>query len=537
MGEIEMTTFATAGQIVPEDSFSSLLDRLPREAELLSWEGVAFTAGEIRQRVGRLAHGLADLGLRRGDRIAVMLPNSPTWVVLVFAAARLGVAIVSLNPRLGAKEVRDLVVRTGAVALVHDSGYRNGASSQALATAGELPSLRHVIDARPEPRAGLVAGAPVSSLTSLDLDRPDEISIGRAGDPLLILATSGTTSLPKLVVHLQGRVARHVRHGGRVLGLDEASSRVLLMLPLCGAFGFTVGFTTIAAGAVLSLRDGFAPEADVTSMQAERITTVFGTNDMLLKLLQATEARRPFPNLRYYGHANFTPGLDDLPAEADARGVRVRGCFGMTETLALFSAQPDEAPLSQRQHGGGFPVDVGAAFRIRDPETGVLVGAGEVGLLEVSTPNIMAQYLDDSESTQAAFSEDGYFRTGDIARKETDGSFTFIARHSDVLRIGGYLVSPVEIEDVIRRHAAVTACQVVSVALPEGVRPVAFLVLEAGVQFDEARLERACRSDLAIYKVPVRFFVLDSLPVTDGPNGSKVKKSALREMAKEMIVK
>lgn len=530
-----MTVSPNAGQPLPQSAFAALLQGTPADLPLLAWDGGQVTAGELQAGAARRSAALAGLGLGRGDRIAVMLPNGRDWIELTFAAARLGLAIVSLNPRLGAKEVADLVSRTGALALIHDSGHRQGATLRTLAAAAPgLSSLHHILDLGAPAGESPLPGVPALALASLEAAREAPFA-GQDEDPLLIIATSGTTSLPKLVVHLQGRIARHVSDAGGTLGLARPGCRTLLNLPLCGAFGFTVGFAAIGSGGLLHLRDGFDPATDAVVMRDQGITHAFGTNDMLLKLLEAAPGERPFPSLEVYAHANFTPGLDQLPPLAQARGVRLRGCYGMSETLALFAAQPFDAPLAQRQEGGGFPVNPAARFRVSDPETGAVLGVGETGMLELDNPNIMAGYLNDIASTAAAFTPDVYFRTGDLVRLEADGSFTFVARHNDVLRIGGYLVSPVEIEDVIRRHAPVSACQVVSVTLPEGVRPVAFLVPEQGAVPDVAALERGCRADLAIYKVPVRFFTIDTLPVTEGPNGVKVKKNVLRDMARELI--
>lgn len=507
-----------------------LLARAPFDAPALMQDGCSLSYGALAQRAERVARGLAALGLRRGERLAVMLPNGPEWVELAGACSLIGACIVSLNPRLGPKEAGDLISRGGCSGLVVSAAYRDGECLRALEqVAGDKrSSLRFALLCNAD------AGRRVAGLDALPYAqlgapgaRPDT---GRAEDPCLIIATSGTTSLPKLVTHAQGRVAAHVRDAASAIGLGPDSC-ILLAIPMCGAFGYTVALTALAAGArIVAMQDFEATQAG-RLMQAEGVTHVFGTNDMLLRILEATPGERPFPALKMFGHANFTPGLVELPAEAERRGVAMRGFYGMSETLALFAAQSPQAPLERRAEGGGFAVCPTARLRVRHPDDGRALPVGEAGLFELHSPNVMIGYLDDAARTAEAFTDDGFLRTGDLARLEADGGFTFLSRLNDVLRIGGYLVSPPEIEDVIKHDEAVAACQVVAVQRPEGVRPVAFVVLKPGGAFDAAGLLARCRGALAVYKVPIRIFAIPSMPVTDGPNGAKVKKTELRDMA------
>lgn len=507
-----------------------LYARAPAESQVLIHNGRSLTYGALTQRARDVARGLAALGLRRGDRLAVMLPNGPEWFELAGACSLIGACIVSLNPRLGPKEAGDLVSRGGCRGLVASAAYRDGECLRALdgIAADARASLRFAVlcDANAGQRLAGLEASPYAQLATSD-SRPDE---GRADDPCLIIATSGTTSLPKLVTHAQGRVAAHVCDAAAAIGLGP-DSRILLAIPMCGAFGYTVALTALAAGArIVAMQDFEAAQAG-RLMQSEDITHVFGTNDMLLRILEATSGARPFPALKMFGHANFTPGLVELPADAERRGVAMRGFFGMSETLALFAAQSPQASLERRAEGGGFAVCPTARVRVRHPDDGRMLPVGEAGLLELQSPNVMIGYLDDAARTAEAFTDDGFLRTGDLARLGADGGFTFLSRLNDVLRIGGYLVSPPEIEDVIKHDEAIAACQVVAVQRPEGVRPVAFVVMKPGDVFDEAALLAHCRKALAVYKVPIRIFAIPSMPVTDGPNGAKVKKNELRDMA------
>jgi fatty-acyl-CoA synthase len=500
---------------------------------LLPQRTVSF--GEMRARASALAAGLKARGLRRGDRLALWLGNCDDWLAVALACSRLGAGLVSLNLRWGTKEIEDMLARTRCKAIVLSAAQRNGACAQALAATG--PAARQALELVivQEPQATpILDTVPQLTLAALATSGGPEVQDGQGEDEALIIATSGTTSRPKLVLHRQASVCAHAQDVARAAGLAGDATRMLLAVPMCGAYGYTILIATLAAQRPLVLLEAFEPTAVARVMREQAVTHMLGTNDMLDKLLDAVDGTPAFPALRMFGHANFVPSLTELPAKAQARGVLIRGFYGMSELLAGFAAQPADAPLAQRAEGGGRPVSAQACFLIRDPDTGREVAEAETGELQVRTPNRMAGYLDDPQATAAAFTPDGYFRTGDLANRLADGCFNFVSRMNDVLRIGGYLVAPAEIEEAIARRHDFRSVQVVAVDTVAGVRPVAFVVV-GSAPFDERAVIAGCRDDLAIYKVPVRVFAIDAIPMVDGPNGQKVKRAALRERATELL--
>jgi fatty-acyl-CoA synthase len=147
----------------------------------------------------------------------------------------------------------------------------------------------------------------------------------------------------------------------------------------------------------------------------------------------------------------------------------------------------------------------------------------------------MLEYFGDAKATAAALTEDGFVRMGDLGRLREDGSFVFLTRLGDVLRLGGFLVAPAEIETHLLAHPAVAAAQVVGATTSAGPRCVAFVVPEAGARFDPEILRAHCAAALASFKVPARVIPLDAFPVTRSPNGEKVQRGKLREMAQAAI--
>lgn len=526
----------TPMQSASPDRLCDLIRNVPAEAPLFLVPGQPdYTYGTLREESARLAAVLHARGIGRGDTVALCLGNRPEWMVTAFAAWQLGAATLTLNPRFGAKEIGDLIRRTGARVLVLAPGYRNGAVADTVSrvTPEDRASLELVLSADGTSAEGLVPGADTLLLSDLP-EAPAVETLAEPDDACLYLATSGTTSLPKIVHHIQERVVRHCRNAAAAIGYGP-DSRTILAIPFCGGYGFAVAMTTIVSGIPMVLLDAFDPEEVSRLINELGVTHAMGTNDMLDKLLKVTPGDRPFPGLKMFGHANFTPGLTELPPEAERRGVLMRGFYGLSETLAFVAARPADAPLSERQEGGGTLTTPEARLRVADPDTGAEQPEGAAGEVQILSPNVMVGYLNDPAKTAAAFTEDGYLRTGDLGLRGPGESFTFLTRMNDILRIGGYLVAPEEIEAVIKEDPAVDQCQVVSVTLKQGPRPVAFIVPTEGAAPDHAALTERCKSQLAIYKVPVRIFEIAEIPVVDGPNGLKVRKNELRDLARESL--
>jgi fatty-acyl-CoA synthase len=507
-------------------------------ATCLRFDSHDTSRADFTSRVDRLAGGLSAIGIQRGDVVGIWLPNTPEWIAVLFACARVGATVLSLNPRFGAYEIGSFVRRSRCKALFYVREHRGKAAAPILEQLGadERATLRALI-ALDGPGAAPALGDGVTHhcLSELEAAAVFEGEGGQADDPCIILSSSGTTSEPKLIVHSQRRIVRHAADIVRRFAITAGDSRLVLAIPCCGAFGFTVLMTAMRGGAPLSVIENFAPADCAALLHEHRITHLFGTNDQLDKMLDVVPHDWRLPDLTIFGHANFTPGLLDLPAKAQARGIHMNGCFGLTETLALFATQPFEASLERRAQSGGVPLCPTAQVRVRSLDTGDLLPPGQTGELELHTPDIMLGYLNDEAATRKVLDDDGWFRTGDLAYLTDDGGFIHLSRIGDVLRIGGYLVNPLEIEEAVLIDPAVQACQVVEVQAAGSVRPVGFVIGKPGYRHDEAALIEACRARLAIYKVPIRIFEVDRFPTTPSPNGEKVRKGEMRDMAAQRL--
>ena len=494
---------------------------------------------ELTESARRAAQGLADLGVGPGDRVALWLPNVPAYPILYLACIRLGAIAVAVNTRYRAVEVADIVGRSGAKVLACAPGFRRIDFLSILADVepAALDRLAAIVTVGDEPASippaiERLRRVPFERL----LSRPRlGLNNAKASAPCNIFTTSGTTSAPKFVLHRQGAIASHAQQVARAFGLTAPDTLSLSILPLCGVYGFDQTMATLAAGRPCVLVESFEIDEIARLIARHRPTTLFGSDDMFARLLDLVSGDRPFPSVKWAGYAAFNASLDDIAETAERRGLLLSGLYGMSEVQALYSLQPIDAEVARRKKGGGVPISPLAHVRVRDPETGALLGVGQPGALECAGPSLMVGYYGDDKATAETVTADGYVRTGDLAELDGNGGFTFLSRMGDVLRLSGFLVNPLEIETHLQTLPGIAACQVIAVPRSDGVRAVAFVILAPGATLDEATAIAHCKQGLANYKVPIRVFALDDFPKTLSPNGFKIQRARLRDLALERI--
>ena len=520
-------------------TFTEMLEDSVRRSgdTVISCSDGPMSYAELAAEAAQVAGGLRRLGVGPGDRVGFWLPNLRAWLVLFAACCRIGAIAVAMNIRFRRGEIEDVVQRARPaviafvprfgqadhVEILAGLGSANVAQPVTLVQCGEGPPVT-VQGARVLPYAEL-ARAPEPA------DGGDE-----ANQVCCIFLTSGTTSRPKFAMHRQQGVVRHSADVARVLHLQAPGTMVLHALPFCGVFGFSLMTASLLAGVPMVVPERFEAEHCAGLMRRHRVTHLAGSDDMFHRLLLEGDRlsggdNRPFPDLRCCPYAQFNPGLADFPARAADCGIPLLGPFGMSEIFSLFALRSQDDPEDLRAQAGGYPVSQAGRVRVRDPETGEIAPHGSVGEIEVRSPTMFSGYFEDQAATAAAMTDDGYLRTGDLGSTAPDGSFTYLARMGDALRLGGFLVNPLEIETRLCAHPGVADAQVVAVATERGSRPVAFVIPEDGSEPDEQTLIGYCASHLAPFKVPVRCLTVTEFPVTEGPNGTKIRKGLLREMA------
>ncbi len=429
----------------------TVLDLLESSASLLHTSSGEVAGRRLAEEGRRLATTWERAGLRPGDRVAVYADNGLTYLRCIAAAAAGRFVMVSVNRRYSPDEARSLVARSGSSLVVTDSD----------------PESVRPVDGDDAPTVVDVGAVVIS-----DGDHP-RIDSAEPDDPFIVFTTSGTTSQPKMVLHDQRSIARHAADAATRFGYTM-DDRVLVALPLCGVFGFVSLTAALAADSEVWLADRFEAEAVADLVAAERITAMNGSDDMFHRMLLSD---RDLSSLRVGGYGRFNSSLDGVVELADDRGVTLTGLYGMSEVQALFALRDPREDTAGRERAGGSVASNDAAFRIADPDSGELMPEGSDGELLVSGPSLFSGYLADGgksidiELTAGAHCEaDGrrWFRTGDLARAEEDGTFTFLTRMGDVLRLGGFLVNPSEIEAVVLEMDGISAAVAVGAAQAGG---------------------------------------------------------------------
>jgi len=547
----------------PVDSLNALLARqLARNPDATAFTEVdPDTAAERRlslrqfdDLVGRAAAWLQARGVVAGDTVALWLVNRLDWLVLHFALARLGAAVMTVNTRYRGAEVAHLLERSRPRLLVLQLHFRkidfaavlqelDPASAASVEQVVVVDAGANEADAAAGARAlpATLVGKPVLRFDLHSLPaHPSLPAPGAAVPPdsrAILFTTSGTTSLPKLVVHTQRTVATHVQNVARAMDFQADGVVLLAALPFAGTFGYVSMLAALAAGKPIVVMHTFDAAEAARLLVQHRVTHCFGSDEMFEALLAHApdhpegQAMPAYPALRLCGFAAFRAGAAAVAEACVQRGMPLTGLYGSSEVHALFAIQGVGRPLAERLAGGGTPASPDAQVRVRDTETGALLPAGRTGLLEFRAPGNFSGYLYNPAATAQAIDAEGWFSSGDIGHLRPDGSFVYATRAGDAIRLGGYLVAPAEIEEVIKAQPGVAAAQVVAVDVDGKSRAVAFAIAAAGAAPEAQALIAAVRAQLAAFKVPARLWWVDGFPVVHSANGTKIQRNRLRELA------
>ena len=478
--------------------------------------------GELRDSALRAARHLHHLGMRRGDTLALWLPNGAAWLQVLFACAELGVLVVPISTRYKQAEVRHLLEVSRARLLVVPQRFLDqDYAAQALELQHSIETLEQHLVIEDPARVLPLPSTPTGA-------SPVE---GRLDDLLCCFSTSGTTGFPKLAAHGHHSIARHAWHVARAFGIRPGDA-MLCALPFYGVFGFMTVLTTLAGGGACVLQPVFDASEAARLIATHRITHAVGSDSMFVPMLE--QPGIDWSSMRHIIQADFVGLSAAVTERGQTLGITCSGTYGSSELYALMSLHDWHAPVAQRALAGGVPLDSDIHIRVVDPEDGRVLPDDDPGELQVRGPNMLAAYLNNPEATAKAFTADGWFRTGDLATRQGNG-FTYLARMGDSLRLRGYLVNPSEIENELMNHPTVSGAQVVGVKIPgQGDVAVAYVTLQSDDP-GEAVLQAHCKARLANYKIPQRVVVVDAFPIVNGPNGGKIQKRVLREWARELL--
>ena len=519
-------------------------------ATMLIQEGQHISYVQFEQLVQDAETWLGQQGVKRGDRVAVWLINRVEWLAIFFALARLGATLVAVNTKYRSHEVHYILTNSQAQFLILQLNFRKIDFAEVIkgVDASDLTHLKTImmVDADDNTPTTLL-GRPVvrflpmlakpSARPSSGLPKMHTESLALEDLPVIFFTTSGTTKGPKLVVHTQKTLSEHVRHIATGYQFGALGDALLTALPLCGVYGLDSALAAIAARMPVVLMDFFDVASASQLIKQHQITHIFGSDEMLRRFAEQNPEPIAFTSLKLFGFAAFSARFIELAQELIPRGFPMRGLYGSSEVHSLFSAQHPELPLDERVLGGGTPAAGAlASVRVRDPDTLELCAAGLSGELEIKSATLFKGYFNNPEATAQAFTPDGYFKTGDLGYLRGDGSFVYQSRMGDTMRLGGFLVDPTEIEDVLAAQPDIESAQVVGVEINGQPRAVAFAIAKNKQCPPDTRATlKGVAKTLAAFKIPAHLWFVDEFPTTASANGQKFQRVKLRELALEKL--
>jgi long-chain acyl-CoA synthetase len=478
----------------------------------LRFEGRSYTYGELNALAGRAAAALTGLGVQPGDRVALLLPNSPEFVIAYFGMLKLGAIAVALNVMLQRDEISFILNDCGAKTVLTTAELRPRLDRVALPSVGSV-LISDAPAERNEDFLWLLQNAP-AALSSRTVS-PEH--------PAVILYTSGTTGFPKGATLSHGNLLTTCRAKRHYCGTTP-DDRLLLFLPVFHCFGLNAVLTHgLFAGATVVLQRRFQLEAVLRALVEERVTMFFGVPSVYLALLQQRLPQSSLRTVRY----SFTAGAT-MPAEVTCRwqatyGLPLYEGYGLTESSPFASYNH---PVRWKPGSVGVPIR-GVQMRIVDAD-GQEAGVGELGEIVIRGPNVMLGYWGRPEES-AAVLRGGWLHTGDIGCRDNEGYFAVVDRLKDMVNVSGFKIFPAEVENLLHRHPAVAEVAVYGVPDPlKGEQVRASVVLKRDHRATAEELSAFCHQQIASYKVPRCFEFVAELPKNAT---GKVLKRILRATA------
>ena len=459
--------------------------------------------GVLANAASRVAGWLGELGVRPGDRVAVSLPNIPQMPIIYYGILWAGGVVVPMNPLYKGREFAYVLQDADAKAFFAWDGVGEEASKGAADAGVEYVSV-----------------SATEFVPELMTHEPGAFADRDDSDTAIVLYTSGTTGSPKGAELTHANMQRNAEIS---VGLVDTKPGDVVFggLPLFHSFGQTVGMNaSVLAGATMTLIPRFEPTKALEILQRDKVTIKLGVPTMYVALLQHPDkADYDLSSLRVCASGGASLPVEVLRGFEQAFGAVILEGYGLSETSPVASF--NHADRERKPGSIGQPVD-GVEFRLIDDEWNEITEVGAIGEIAIKGHNVMKGYLGKPDATAWAI-RDGWFRTGDLARRDDEGYYYIVDRAKDMIIRGGYNVYPREIEEVLYEHPAVATAAVVGIPHPElGEEVAAAITLKPGTTATEEELREFCKERVAAYKYPRRVWVTSELPM--GPTGKILKR-------------
>lgn len=509
-----------------------------------------FTYAEFNQRVDRLAKGLLYTGVQPGDKVGVWANNVPDWLTFMFATAKIGAVLVTINTNYKIAEVEYLLQNADIHTLCLIDGYRDSDYVNMIfelvpelktcvrgnLTSAKFPKLKNVVFIGQEKHRGMYNTAELILLGSHVDDLELEVVKEKVNchDVVNMQYTSGTTGFPKGVMLSHYNILNNGFAAGECMRYTD-QDRLLVCVPLFHCFGCVLALCAIVThGASMVITENFDPLLVLACIEKEKCTALYGVPTMFI-----AELNHPMFNM--FDLSSLRTGImagapcpietmNQVMTRMNMKDIII--VYGLTESSPGMTATRTHNSPEVRASTVGFEFP-NVEVKIFNPETGEECAVGEHGEICCRGYNVMKGYYKNEEATAKAIDKDGWLHSGDLAVKTEDGFYKITGRIKDMIIRGGENIYPREIENFLYTIPEIEAVEVVGVPSKKyGEQVGAFIKLKKGELLGEEDVKEFCRGKIARYKIPRYIFFVKEFPMTAS---GKIQKYKLRDLSVELL--
>ena len=512
--------------------------------------GLRFTYKEFDERVNIFAKGLLSIGVTKGSKVGVWAKNVPDWMTFMFATAKIGAVLVTVNTNYKNAELEYIMKNADIHTMCMVNGYRDSDYVQILydlvpelktTQRGKLrsekfPELRNVVYIGQEKLRGMYNTSELMKLGTLVGDDELERAKSRVDchDEINMQYTSGTTGFPKGVM----LTSHNILNNGLTIG-DRmhftAADRLLICVPLFHCFGCVLGVcSVITHGLTMVMVEDFDPLKVLASVHRERCTALHGVPTMFIAELH-------HPMFDMFDLSSLRTGImagAPCPIETMKQVMDKMYCkeiisvYGLTETSPgmTASATTDSMEIRATTVGRAFP---NVEVKVLDPQTNEECPPGTPGEMCCKGYNIMKGYYKNPEATAAIIDENGFLHSGDLGVMDENGYFRITGRIKEMIIRGGENIYPREIENFLYKMPQIEAIEVAGIPSPKyGEQVGAFIKIKEGCTLTEEEVKLYCRGQIARYKIPKYIFFVEGYPMTAS---GKIQKYRLKDIGLDLL--
>ena len=511
-----------------------------------------FTYKEFDERVNLLAKGLLSIGIKKGDHVGIWARNVPDWLTFLFATAKIGVVLVTVNTAYKSHELDYILKQSDMKALAIIDGFRDVSyietiyglvpelkeHSRGNLKSKEYPCLKNLIFIGPEKHRGMYNTNELMLLGKHQND--DEFNRVKSSlnneEVINMQYTSGTTGFPKGVMLTH----RNILNNGHAIGQRmnfTAEDRLCIPVPLFHCFGIVLGVLAILShGGTMVMLELFDPLLVLSAIQKEKCTAVHGVPTMFIaELTHPMFDMFDMSSLRTGIMAGSTCPIETMKEVMDKMNMKeITIVYGLTESSPGMTQSYADDSVERRANTVGVAFD-DVEVKIINPKTGEELKPGETGEICCRGYNVMKGYYKMPDKTKEVVDEDGWLHSGDLATVDEDGYYTIVGREKDMIIRGGENIYPREIEEFLYTIDGIKDAQVAGIKDERyGEIVGAFIIKEEGSTLTEEDIRDYAIEKIARYKVPKHVFFVDEFPLTAS---GKVQKYKLSELGLELVKK